>query len=125
MTKIIPLKITIFWFAKYIIFYIFMMFYSGNYAFILFGGLNRIEDFIHYLLYFSMLPIFSTILFLIPMYYIFKSSRSNSYNYYLIVLFIAESTIYKVLAAPGSIFLGIVNFIISLGVSILFFRKGF
>ncbi len=49
MLKISVLNMILFWFVKYIIFYLLQMFKSGNYALIEFGKLKTNEDWFYYL----------------------------------------------------------------------------
>jgi hypothetical protein len=117
------LNITVYWFSKYIAFYLFMMFRNKNYALITINDLKTGEDLFMYLWTFLFFPIVCMILFSIPLYFSFKA---KAFVYFVLIVFavlFAEYFIYTYLASQTDLMNGIYNGIISiLFLAFFFFR---
>lgn len=117
------IKILLFWLAKYIGFYVFMMFKTGNYAFIKVNEIKNGEDLFYYLWIFLFLPVVSIIIFSVPMYFSFKV---KSFVYYILIIgaiLLAEYFLYTSLASQSNLMNGIYNGIISMLFLALFFFR--
>jgi hypothetical protein len=108
---------------KYIVFYIFMMHKSSNYALFKIGNLNSFEDFFYYLWIFLFLPIVCFILFSGPIYYSFTKRNLSIFILINIIVLIAEYTIYTYFASQSDWFNGIINVVISVLCFTLLFQK--
>ncbi len=117
------IMILLYWFLKYIAFYIFMMFRNKNYALIMVNDLKTGEDLFMYLWTFLFFPIVCMILFSIPLYFSFKA---KAFVYFVLAVFavlLAEYFIYTHLASQTDLMNGIYNGIISiLFLAFFFFR---
>lgn len=116
-------KIILFWFVKYLVFYIFMMFRNNNYTLIEIDELKSGGALVYYLSIFLYLPIFCTILFSAPICYSFKVKYLA---YFLIIIaftLIAEYLFYTWAASQSDLINGLYNGIISLIFFILFFKR--
>ena len=117
------LNMLFFWLAKYIGFYVFMMFKTGNYAFIKIYEIQNGEDLFYYLWIFLFLPVVSILIFSVPMYFSFKV---KSFVYYVLIIgaiLVAEYFLYTSLASQSNLMNGIYNGIISILFLALFFFK--
>jgi hypothetical protein len=118
------IKILLFWLAKYIGFYVFMMFKTGNYAFIKVNEIKTGEDLFYYLWIFLVLPVVCIFLFSVPMYFIFKLKHFVCYVLIFISVLVAEYFLYTSLASQANLMNGIYNGIISiLFMGLFFFRQ--
>lgn len=125
MLKPYVLNIILFWFVKYILFYLLQMFKSGNYALIEFSELNTNEDWYYYLWLFLFMPIVCTLIFSAPVYLSFKSKNPNIQCLILAIVIVAEYFIYTYLASPSNFWNGAYNAIIGILVFMILFRKNF
>ena len=114
-----------FWFVKYILFYLLQMFKSGNYALIEFSELNTNKDWYYYLWLFLFMPIVCTLVFTAPVYLSFKSKKPNIQWLILAIVIVAEYFIYTYLASPSNFWNGAYNAIIGILVFMILFRKNF
>ncbi len=114
-------KILVFWLVKYIVFYLFMMFKTGNYAFVKINEIKNGEDLFYYLFLFLFLPIVSMLIFILPMYFSFKVTRFVYFALILGAIIIVEYFIYTSLASQGNLMNGIYNGLITILVLLLFF----
>jgi len=116
-------NILFFWFIKYIIFYVFIMFKNQNYALIRLNDLKNGQDVFYYLWIFLFLPILFIILFSVPLYFSFKIKNIKYLLILLIAILVLEYMIYTYLASPSDLINGIYNGVISIMFYFLFFLK--
>ena len=117
------LNIFLFWFVKYVLFYILQMFRSGNYALIEFGELKSSEDWYYYLWLFLFMPVICMLIFTTPVYLSFKSKGQSTQLLILLAVLIAEYFIYTYLASPADLWNGVYNGLIGISVFMFFFYK--
>lgn len=123
MLKPSILNILLFWFVKYIIFYVLQMFKNDNYTLLGFSDLKTGEDWFYYLWLFLFLPIVSFIIFTLPMYFSFKAKNGVYFTIIIAVILIVEYILYTGLASQSDLTNGIYNGVISLLLFLLFFFK--
>lgn len=123
MLKPTVLNILLFWLAKYIALYIFLMFKNGNYALLKVHELKNGEDLFYYLWLFLFLPVVCMIVFSAPMYLSFKVKKLIYYVLIMMVILLAEYFLYTWLASQANLMNGLYNGIISVVFLLLFFRK--
>lgn len=117
------INIVFYFFIKYILFYVFMMFRNNDFTFIEINDLRNGENWFLYLWMFLFLPVLCSFLFAAPIYYIFKV-KSNVYFIILIgLVFTAEYFLYTYFASQLDLMNGIYNGIISLLLLLIFFFK--
>lgn len=116
-------NILLFFFIKYFIFYILLMFKNKDYSFIQINKLRNSEDVFYYLWVFLFLPIVSIILFSAPIYFTFKVKRGGYFLTLIGIIFIAEYILYTLLASQADLINGVYNEIISILILLLFFYK--
>lgn len=123
MLKPTTQKIILFWFVKYLVFYIFMMFRNNNYALIQIDELRSCEDIFYYLWIFLFFPIFCTILFSLPICYSFKVKHLAYFFIIIAFTLIAEYIFYTWAASQSDLINGLYNGIISVLFFLLFFKR--
>lgn len=116
-------NIILFFFLKYFIFYIFLMFRNNDYTFVQIGSLRNGEDVFYYLWMFLFLPVLCIILFSVPIYFAFK--LKNMIYFILLVggFLIAEYFLYTHYASQADLMNGIYNGLIGLLVLLLLFFR--
>lgn len=113
----------LFFFVKYLVFYILLMFKNNDYSLIQISSLKNSQDVFYYLWIFLFLPVLSAILFSIPIYFTLKV-RSKVYFIILIsAIWIGEYFLYTHFASQADLMNGVYNGIISLLLLYLFFFK--
>lgn len=117
------LNTLLFWFTKYIVFYVFMMIKNNNYALIRISELKTGEDWFYYLWMFLFLPLVAMLIFSVPLYLSFKAKSSVYFTVAVIAVFVAEFFIYTWLASQANLMNGIYNGIISVVFLMLFFYR--
>lgn len=115
--------ILLYWFLKYTVFYILMMFKNKNYALIMVNDLKTKEDLFIYLWMFLFFPIVCMILFSIPMFYSFKAKAFIYFVLAIIAILLAEYFIYTYLASQTDLMNGVYNGIISILFLVFFFFR--
>lgn len=116
-------NILLFWFVKYIGFYLFLMPKNNNYAFIRVDEINTCEGWGYYLFLFLSLPVLCFIVFSIPMCFLFKTKTPLTFTIIATFVLIIEYSLYTWLASTSDLMNGIYNGIISvLFILIFFFR---
>mgnify|MGYP003111866060 CR=1 FL=1 len=123
MLKPSVLNIILFWFVKYILFYIVQMFKSGNHALVEFSKLKTSEDLYYYLWIFLFLPIVCLLIFTVPMFYSFRINKPLYFTLAIATIVLAEYILYTWLASQADPTNGIYNGLLTLLVFILFFYK--
>lgn len=116
-------NIVLFFFIKYLLFYIFMMFRNNDYSLVQLNNLKSAVDVFYYLWIFLFLPVLSTILFAVPMYYIFKAKNAVLFSLLVGIIFVAEYFLYTYFASQANLMNGIYNEIISISLLIFLFFK--
>jgi len=116
-------NIILFYFVKYILFYLFLMFKNNDYTFIEINSLRNSEDVIYYLWIFLFLPVLCIILFSIPTYFAFKVKRGIYFILVISVVLLAEYFLYTYYASQTDLMNGVYNAIISLAVLLLLFFR--
>ena len=116
-------KIFLFWLAKYAAFYVFMMFKTGNYAFIKIYEIKNGEDLFYYLWIFLFLPVISFMIFSVPMYFSFRVKNLVYYVLIMVAILGTEYFLYTSLASQADLMNGIYNGIISVLFLLLFFFR--
>lgn len=123
MLKPTILNILLFWFVKYIAFYILMMFKNNNFALLKVNEIKTGEDLFFYLWLFLFLPVASMLVFTAPVYYSFKT-RSIVYFILIIgIVLLAEYFGYTFSASTSDLTNGIYNGIFSILFLLLFFYR--
>lgn len=117
------LKIILFWFGKYAIFYVGMMFKSGNYAFVQINDFNSREDLYYYLLLFLPLPVLCAAIFTWPMFILLHLNSKVKAFITLIAVVLIEFALYTYIASPSNLVNGLINAVITLGAFFLVFRQ--
>lgn len=112
-----------YFFLKYFLFYIFMMFKNDNYALINIGNLHTGQDIFYYLFLFLSLPVIISIVFTIPLYFSFKVNNVTGFVLLLIAIFGLEYLFYTYLASTSDMLNGLYNLIIGLILFVLFYYK--
>lgn len=123
MLKPTVLNILLFWFAKYIAFYVLMMFKNKNYALIGLGDLKTGEDWFYYIWIFLFLPVVCMVVFSAPLYFSFRVKSLIYFTLIIIATLIAESFFYTWSASQANLMNGIYNGIISILFLLLFFYR--
>ena len=116
-------NILLFFFIKYFLFYILLMFKNSDYTFIQIGSLRNYDDVIYYLWIFLFLPVLCNIIFSVPLYFSFKIKQGVYFLLLLIVILVAEYFLYTYYASQADLMNGVYNGIISLLLLFLFFFK--
>lgn len=123
MLKVNFINIVFFFVVKYIVFYIFMMFKNNDFTLIQVNELKGFNDWFFYLWMFLFLPVVCSIIFGIPLYFMFKLKSSIYFIALVGVLVIAEYFLYTNFASQLDLTNGIYNGLLTLLFFILFFYK--
>lgn len=123
MLKPSILNILIFWFVKYLAFYILLMFKNNNYTLIGLSELKSGEDWFYYLWIFLFLPIVCMLIFSAPMYFLFKVKSPIYLVLIIAVILIGEYLFYTWSASQSNLMNGVYNGTISVLFLLLFFYK--
>jgi hypothetical protein len=121
MFKPSVLNILLFWFVKYIIFYVLHMFKTDNYTLVGFRELKTGEDWFLYLWMFLFLPVICSLIFTAPMYYSFKVKNVFYFVLIIVLILVVEYILYTWLASQADLSNGIYNGAITLLLFHLFF----
>jgi hypothetical protein len=108
---------------KYLIFYAFLAFKNDNYYFFKVNEIENGQDLFYYLWMLLFLPAVYCIVFLAPLYFIFKVKHPIVFLLLIIALFIAEYFLYTNLASTADFKNGLYNMAIGLLLLLLFFFK--
>lgn len=117
------INIVFYFFIKYILFYVFMMFRNNDFTFIQIKDLRNGEDWFLYLWMFLFLPVLCSFLFAAPIYYIFKVKSIVYFILLLGLVFAAEYFLYTYFASQLDLMNGVYNGIINLLLLLIFFFK--
>jgi len=123
MLKSSVVNILLFWFVKYVVFYVFIMFKNSNYALLKVNEIKTGEDLFYYLSLFLFLPVVSTIVFTAPTYYLFKVKGMGLFLLIAALILVVEYFAYTWLASQANLMNGIYNGIITVLIFLLFFYK--
>lgn len=116
-------NIILFYFVKYFLFYLILMFKNNDYTLIEINSLQNSEDIIYYLGIFLFLPVLCIMLFSIPTYFAFKAKKVIYFILVISVVLLAEYLLYTYYASQLDLMNGVYNAIISVVVLLLFFFK--
>lgn len=116
-------SIILFFFIKYFLFYVFLMFKNNDYTLIQINSFRNGEDVFYYLWLFLFLPILCSIIFSAPIYFTFRVKNGIYFILLLSAILIAEYFLYTYLASQADLMNGVYNGIISLLLLLLFFFK--
>lgn len=116
-------NITLYIFIKYLIFYVVLMFKNNNYMLIRIDELKTGGDWFYYLWIFLYLPIVSTILSSVPIYFSFKLKKNLLFTLLIGAVFIAEYFLYTYLASTTDRMNGVYLEIIGILIFLLFFYR--
>ena len=117
------INIVFYFFSKYILFCVFMMFRNNDFTFIQIKALRNGEDWFFYLWMFLFLPVLCSFLFAVPVYYIFKVESIVYFILLIGLIFTAEYFLYTYFASPSDLMNGVYNGIIGLLLLLIFFYK--
>jgi hypothetical protein len=117
------INIVLYFFIKYIFFYVFMMFRNNDFTLIQVSDLKNGDDWFLYLWMFLFLPVLCSILFTAPIYYILKVESIVFFILLIGLVFIAEYFLYTYFASQLDLMNGVYNGIISLFFLLIFFFK--
>jgi hypothetical protein len=123
MLKPILKNIVLFFFVKYLLFYIFMMFRTKDYTLIQVEDLQNGEDIFYYLFMFLFLPVLCSVIFSGPIYLSFKVKKAIYFIFLLCLVFTAEYILYTYFASQVDLMNGLFNIVIGLVVLLLLFYK--
>lgn len=123
MLKPTILNILLFWFIKYIVFYVLLMFKNKNYALLKVNEIRNGEDMFYYLWLFLFLPVMCMLIFSGPMYFSFKVKSLMSFMLIMATILIVEYLIYTWSASQANLMNGVYNGTISVLFLFLFFFK--
>jgi hypothetical protein len=112
-----------YFFLKYFLFYILMMFKNDNHALISIDELYTAQDIFYYLFLFLSLPVIMSIIFTVPLYFSFKVNNVTGFILLLMVIFGVEYLLYTYLASQLDMLNGLYNATIGLIVFITFYHK--
>jgi|SRR5687768_8836034 len=116
------LNYILFWFLKYILFYLIMMFVNKDSTFVS-PGIRNIEDLTYYIIVFSGLPITMAVLLTLPIHFIFKSNTLLVYYGLIVFILFGEYVLYTLLASPSNYLNGLLNAVVTIGTFYLLFYK--
>jgi len=117
-------NILIFFFVKYFLFYVFLMFKNKDYTFIEINSLRNFEDLFYYLWVFLFLPVVCCLIFSAPIYFAFKIKNEIYFGLLMGAIFIGEYFLYTYYASQSDLTNGVYNGIISvLLFALLFYKK--
>jgi hypothetical protein len=117
-------NIVLFFFVKYLLFYILLMFKNKDYSLIQIGSLKNTQDVFYYFWIFLFLPVVNSILFSAPIFFSFKVKSQFYFIPLIFGILIAEYFVYVYFTSDKHIDInGIYNGIISLLLLCLFFIK--
>jgi len=116
-------NVIVYFFIKYFVFYILMMFKNKDYTLIDITSLKSGQDIFMYLWLFLFLPVVMIILFSVPIYFALKLGRLIILILILTGFLIAEYFVYTYFASQTNSMNGIYNGIISLILFLIFFFK--
>ncbi len=117
------INIFFYFFLKYIVFYVFMMFRNNDFTLIQINELRGFNDWFFYLWMFLFLPIVCSIVFGIPLFYIFKAKNAVYFTALVSVLIVAEYLLYTYFASQLDLTNGIYNAVLSVLFLLIFFFK--
>jgi len=113
----------LFWFVKYIAFFVFLMLWYDNYAFLKVNDTRTGENLFYYLFMFSFLPILSILLLGAPMYYSFKVKNMLYFTLITAAILIAKYGVYTGMASATNLMNGVYNGAITLIFMFIFFLR--
>ena len=117
-------NILLFFFVKYLLFYILLMFKNNDYSLIQLSNLKNFQDVFYYLWIFLFLPVICIILFSAPVYFLFKLKGKVYFMLLMVAFLVAEYFVYVYFTSNKHPDInGIYNEIISLLLLLLFFFK--
>jgi uncharacterized membrane protein len=118
-------KLVGFFFLKYLLFYLILMFKNADYKLLKISNFKTLEDILYYIFLFFPLPLSNTIVFIAPLYY---SLRARNYIVFALIFgcyLLLEYFIYTYLTSQQHIDAnGVINSVLSLLVfGLMFFNE--
>jgi hypothetical protein len=123
MLKPTVLSIVLFWFVKYIAFYVLLMFKNNNYALLKVNEIKNGGDVFYYLWLFLFLPVVCMIVFSAPIYFSFRVRSPIYFALIIALILIVEYLFYTWSASQANLMNGVYNGIISILFLLLFYFK--
>lgn len=123
MLKPTVLNILLFWFVKYMAFYVLLMFKNNNYALLKVNEIKNGGDLFYYLWLFLFLPVVCMIVFSAPIYFSFRVKSLIYFALIIAAILIAEYHFYTWSASQANLMNGVYNGVISLLFLLLFFFR--
>jgi hypothetical protein len=123
MLKPTILNILLFWFVKYIAFYVLLMFKNSNYTLLKVNEIKTGGDLFYYLWLFLFLPVVCMLVFSAPMYFSFKVKSLVYFALIIAAILIVEYLFYTWSASQANLMNGVYNGIISILFLLLFFFR--
>lgn len=116
-------NIVIFFYVKYLVFYLVLMFKNKNYGLLEVRNLTTTEDWFYYLVLIFSMPTVSSILFTLPIHYSMKSHKVAIQVLVLVIVFVLEYFLYTYLASPSNFVNGIILTFLGIVIFIAFFGR--
>src|SRR5690606_8729484 len=116
-------NILLFWFVKYVVFYILLMFKNNNYGLLEVNEIKNEEDLFYYLWLLLFLPIVCMVIFSVTVYFSFKVKKPIYFSLMIIAVLVAEYLFYTRSASQANLMNGLCNVLISVAFLLLFFYR--
>lgn len=123
MFKPVYKNIWLFFFVKYLVFYLILMVKNNDFTLIQLSELKTFQDVFYYLWMLLFLPVLGFILFSVPIYYAFKQKRIIYFILFIGLTLVAEYFMYTYFASQLNLVNGVYNGLLSLVFLSLFFFK--
>lgn len=123
MFRPVFLSIVLYFFMKYLAFYMLLMFKNSDFYLLETGSIKTSGDLFYYLWLFLFLPVVCTAIFSVPLYFSFRVH--NVIYFFLIVslILVAEYFVYTYFASQADLVNGLYNALISILFLLLFFFR--
>lgn len=121
MLRVTFKNVLLYIFAKYMVFYIFLMFKNKNFSLIELENLKGGHSLLYFLLVMLPLPILSMILFSAPIYFSFRVRNAIYFILLMSAILITEYFLYTYLASTGDAKNGLYNIALSVLLLLVFF----
>lgn len=121
--KLSILNICLFWFTKYIVFYVVHMFKTGNDYLLQFHHLKSGGDCFYYFYLFLFMPVLCMLVFTMPLRLLLKYEKRNIQLLILLSVLVLEYFLYTYLASSTDLWNGIYNGLIGVFLFMVFFYK--
>jgi hypothetical protein len=116
-------NIALFWFIKYMLFYILRMFKIHDFTLLEINQLRNAQDVFYYLWIFLFMPVVCIIILAAPMYFVFRIKNGFLFLLLIYLILIIEYILYTYFASQSNLTNGLYNGLISILILILFYFK--